>query len=302
MRFVFFLVAAVVAIVVGVVVLRFNEAPPPPPVVIQSEPPKDVGIKTVDVLVAKVDIPVGTVIDSTMVDTQPWPEHLVLDSFISVPVGGGASGGGSVVLGKVARSAIQAREPFIRSKLADPNDPGFISASLPSGMRAITLPIDAISGVAGYVFPGDHVDVLFSHGASINEQSGSGKASVSEVVAANVRVLAVGGRESSVPSSDGSKPASSNSSANNVTIEVSDENVQRIRLAEKNGNLSLSLRSIRDDNSSSPSPTTLVDITKVGGGAGLIVVRGPGSNGGKITSSEGLSSESDSSGSGAARK
>jgi pilus assembly protein CpaB len=299
MRFVFFLVAAVVAIVVGVVVLRFNETPPPPPAVVQSEPPKDVGIKTVDVLVAKVDVPVGTVIDSTMVDTQPWPEHLVLDSFISVPADGGAGAG---VLGKVARSSIQAREPFIRSKLADPNDPGFISASLPSGMRAITLPVDAISGVAGYVFPGDHVDVLFSHSASIGEQSGSGRASVSEVVAANVRVLAVGGRESSTPSSDGSGPASSGSAASSVTLEVSDENVQRIRLAEKNGNLSLSLRSIRDDNSSSPSPTTLVDITKVGGGAGLIVVRGPGSSGGKITSSEGLSSESDSGGSGAARK
>ena len=298
MRFVFFVVAAVVAIVVGVVVLRLNETPPPPPPVVQSEPVQEVGIKTVDVLVAKVDVPVGTVIDSTMVDTQPWPQHLVLDSFISSSATDGSGGNLNSVVGRVARSQIQAREPFLKSKLADPNDPGFLSANLPAGMRAITIAIDSISGIAGYVFPGDKVDILFAHPSAGASQSSGGKISVAEVVASNVRVLAVGGRE--VLAADG-KQAAAPASANNVTIEVSDEIAQHIRLAEKNGNLSLSLRSIKDDKASSPSPTTMSDISKVGGGAALIVVRGPGNNAsGKITSSEGLVG-ADSSDSGANR-
>lgn len=296
MKFVFFVIAAVVAIFVGVVVLRFNETPPAPPPVVQSEPSRDVAINTVDVLVAKVDVPVGTVIDSTMVDTQPWPQHLVLDNFISAsPASAGAEVGSyGAVLGKVSRSSIQAREPFVKSKLADPNDPGFISAGLPSGMRAITIPVDSISGVAGYVFPGDHVDILFSHPSKASVNPLNDGFSVSEVVAANVRVLAVGVRQ--LPPSPGENEKVQNSSqpvgvSDSVTIEISDGLVQHIRLAEKNGSLSLALRSIKDDNSTSPLPTTLGDISRVSDGAALIVVRGPGKGSGsdgKITSSDGL--------------
>lgn len=284
MRFVFFIVAAVVVIVAGVVVLRLNQTPPEPPPVAQAEAPKEVNIETVDVLVARSDIQVGAVVDNSMVDVQPWPKHLVLNGFITnAPESGG-------VVGKIVRSPIQAREPFIKTKLANPNDPGFLAAGLPAGMRAITISIDSITGVGGYVFPGDHVDVLFTHNlAGGDKGQSSGKASVSEVVAPNVRVISVGERAVVDPNSGGAKDAAS---AKSVTVEVSEEFVQRIRLAEKNGFLSLVLRSIKDDNSNVPSPSTLSELSKVSGGAGMLIVRGPGGNGnGKITATEGLSSD-----------
>lgn len=290
MRFVFFIVAAVVAIVVGVVVLRFNEPPAPAPQIVQAQAVKEVNIKTVDVLVAKADIPVGTVVDNSMVDTQPWPENLVLSNFVSASEEGG-------VVGKVVRAPIQAREPFIRSKLANPNDPGFLSAGLPAGMRAVTVAIDSISGVAGYVFPGDRVDVMFTHASFTDKQASKGQLSVAEVIAPNVRVLAVGEREivSAAPPSGGeggrppANPQQPPSASKNVTLEVSDALAQHIRLAEKNGSLSLSLRSIRDDNAASPSPTTIGDLSRVAGGAGLLIVRGPRGANGKITADDGLS-------------
>src|SRR3954471_22194706 len=120
MRFVLLLVAAVIAIVAGIAALQFSgkNAPMPgqsAPVAVSQNP----SVSTVEVLVAKAPIPVGTTIDESMVDRQPWPENLVLDGFI---VSGGKNAN---IIGKVARSAFQEREPFMADKLANPNDPSF---------------------------------------------------------------------------------------------------------------------------------------------------------------------------------
>lgn len=275
MKFIFYSIIAVLAIVAGVVAFRLSDQGTPAPTVVQGANVQEVSIKTSDVLVARVNIPLGTIIDNSMIDKQPWPENLVLNSFI---LGDNA---GQEVIGKIARSAIQAHEPFMKSKLANPNDPGFLAAGLPVGMRAITIATDAVSGIAGFVFPGDRVDILFTHnvsGASKGEIGG--RPANAEVLGANVRVLAVNIREG-----DPSKPSAITPSS--VTVEVSDELAQRVRLAEKNGTLSLALRSIHDDNQNYPNPTGLKDLSHVSveEAPSLMVVRGPGGVGGKITSS-----------------
>lgn len=288
MRFIFFIIIAVLSIVAGVVAMSLSSKEPEP-VVAQESPVRDASVNAVNILVAKSDIPVGTIINSSMVDTQPWPENLLLDNFIL------AEKDNESVIGKVARSAVQAHEPFIKSKLANPNDPGFLAAGLPPGMRAITVAVDAISGVAGFVFPGDRVDLLFVHNvpAAIKKDevdsdptgtahyAGGELPSFAEVLASNVRVLAVNVREG-----DPSKPSAV--SPNNVTLEVSDNMVQQIRLAEKKGVLSLSLRSIHDDNTTVPNPTVLSDLSKAevssSNKSPTTIVRGPGgTNSGKIS-------------------
>lgn len=287
MRFTFLLIAAVIAIVVGVIALKFSaKEPPPAPVVapvVQDIAPRSETLKTSDVLLAKVDIPVGTKINETMVDVQPWPAHLVLDNFIV--------SGNEEVVGRITRAAIQAHEPFLKSKLANENDPGFLAGALPSGMRAITVATDVVSGVAGFVFPGDRVDIVFAHNvpAEIDEtqKGGATRPALTEVLVPNARVLAVNVRDNNVANNGPATP-------NNVTLEVSDEDAQRVRLAEKIGTLSLSLRSIKDDNTSIPNPTRMVDLSHIGifkttgvtGESGVLVVRGPGSGGGQITTSK----------------
>ena len=289
MRFIFFVIIAILSIVAGVVAFNLSKKDPEPVVVKQSPVREaEANVSAVNVFVAKNDIPVGTIIDPSMVDSQPWPENLLLDNFIRV----GKSDEG--VVGQVTRSAIQAHEPFTKSKIANPNDPGFLAAGLPAGMRAITVATDAVSGVAGFVFPGDRVDLLFVHNvpSSIKkDEAGSGGANYSggdqpsfaEVLASNVKVLAINVRAGV---SSGEAVAVS---PNNVTLEVSDSMAQLIRLAEKKGAISLSLRSIRDDNISSPVPSGLVDLSKAkfsaSGNSNTNVIRGPGNSGGGIKSS-----------------
>lgn len=280
MKFVFYSVIAVLAIVAGVVAFRFSDQ-----AITSSVAPvtvvEEVAIKTVDVLVARVNIPVGSIIDSSMIDRQPWPENLVVEGFV---LGDNKSGQDQNIVGKVARSAISAHEPFMKSKLANPNDPGFLAAALPVGMRAVTIATDVVAGVAGFLFPGDRVDILFTHEATPNtapageEQVVTGRPALTEVLGSNIRVLAI-----NVRSANPSEPVAVSPSS--VTLEVTDDLAQQIRLAEKNGTLSFSLRSIHDDNPTFPNPTGLVDLSRAPKQPpAMSIVRGPGGSGGKITS------------------
>lgn len=273
MKFIVYLVVTIVAIVAGVVAFRVAEPEPKPvepaPAEVVTTVKSDLEIKTSDVLVAKVDIPVGTVVEKSMIDVQPWPQNLVVDNFI---LGENAA---QEVLGRIVRSAISAREPFIKSKLANPSDPGFLAAALPVGTRAVTIATDAVSGVAGFVFPGDRVDLLFSHRVSDGDNT-SGNPNAVEVLASNLKVLAVNVRDNNV-----NAPAGAPSS---LTVEASEALAQQIRLAERNGTLSFSLRSIHDDKPSNAKPTGIDDLSNLSAvSPSTLVVRGPGAAGGKIT-------------------
>jgi pilus assembly protein CpaB len=212
--------------------------------------------------VARQEIPIGTALTDAMVDRQPWPRNLVLDGFIT------ADSANANVAGKVARADFKAREPLLATKLASKDDASFLAAALPHGMRAVTLAVDQVTGVAGYVFPGDRVDVILTHsiGEGRAEAMSAVGASVSEVVLADVRVLAVNSRKSVAPADSRLPMGAANAAADdvpaNITVEVSQHDVQRLRLAEKNGSISLALRPAVDNVEEEPvKPVALDDIT-----------------------------------------
>lgn len=277
MRYVLLLVAAFIAIGVGVFTLQVSGKKNEPSPVAQATQDSS-QVTTVEVLVARQAIDVGTIIEEPMIDRQPWPSHLVLDGFITT------GSPNSNLVGKVARAPLQAREPFMASKVANPNDPSFLAAALPAGMRAVTIATDAVSGVAGYLFPGDRVDVLLTHNIpqelrnkKQNIQRYNERPQITETLISNVRVLAVNVRESSVK-----EAAKTVSIPTNVTLEVNRYGAQRLRLAEKQGTLSLSLRSIKDGNQNDPArPTvsrllTRMPVRGVGVGDEIRIVRGVG--------------------------
>jgi pilus assembly protein CpaB len=281
MKFIFFSIIAVLALVASVVAFRITDSSVPSAAGQGEAPIKEINVKTIDVLMARNNIPVGTIITSSMIDKQPWPENLVLDNFVL------GDKGGQDIIGTVARSSINAHEPFMKSKLANPNDPGFLAAGLPSGMRAISIATDTVTGIAGFIFPGDRVDILYTHDASASNASisegkrSSGKPEITEVLGSNIRVLAINLREG-----DPTKPAPV--APTSITLEVSDSLAQLVRLAEKNGTLSFSLRSIHDDNTNTPAPSSMSDLSH---STDLIIVRGPGSAGGRITETSALSGD-----------
>src|SRR3569832_149935 len=137
------------------------------------------------VLVAKKALPVGTIIDADSFTLQPWPKELMQAAYY---VEGQPDGDTKKLLGTVVRYAITAGQPVTRGSLVGPQDRGFLAAALGPGMRAITVPVNVSAGVAGFVFPGDHVDLVLTQNVSGGGDGPSLK--VAETFMRNLRVLA----------------------------------------------------------------------------------------------------------------
>jgi pilus assembly protein CpaB len=192
------------------------------------------------VLVAKKALPVGTIIDADSFTFQPWPKELMQSAYY---VEGSPDSNPSSLMGTVVRYAITAGQPVTRGSLVGPQDRGFLAAALGPGMRAITVPVNVSSGVAGFVFPGDHVDMVLTSNV---EGGGDGPPlKVSETIIRNLRVLATDQRTDE-KDKDGKTVVKTFS---NVTLEVTPRIAEKIAVAQSLGTLSLSLRSIADNDS-----------------------------------------------------
>ena len=190
------------------------------------------------VLVAKKALPAGTIIDADSFTLQPWPKELMQSAYY---VEGQPDGDPRKLMGTVVRYPITAGQPVTRGSLVGPQDRGFLAAALGPGMRAITVPVNVASSVAGFVFPGDHVDLVLTQ-----QVAGGGDGSplkVSETIIRNLRVLATDQRISD-KDEDGKTQVKTFS---NVTVEVTPKIAEKIAVAQSLGSLSLSLRSIADN-------------------------------------------------------
>ncbi|HEY8433263.1 MAG TPA: Flp pilus assembly protein CpaB [Sphingomicrobium sp.] len=188
------------------------------------------------VLVAKKALPVGTIIDADSFSLQPWPKELMQGAYY---VEGQPDS--TKLAGTVVRYAIAAGQPVTRGSLVGPEDRGFLAAALGPGMRAITVPVNSTSGVAGFVFPGDHVDMMLTQ--TVNGGGDGPPLKVSETIIRNVRVLATDQRFTD-KDADGKTAVKTFS---NVTVEVTPRIAEKIAVAQSLGSLSLTLRSIADN-------------------------------------------------------
>jgi pilus assembly protein CpaB len=192
------------------------------------------------VLVAKKALPVGTIIDADSFSFQPWPKELMQNAYY---MDGQPDGDPKKLLGTVVRYALTAGQPITKGSLVGPQDRGFLAAALGAGMRAITVPVNTNSGVAGFVFPGDHIDLVLTQQV---EGGGDGPAlKVSETIIRNLRVLATDQR---ITDKD-DEGKTQVKVFGNVTLEVTPRIAEKIAVAQSLGSLSLSLRSIADNSS-----------------------------------------------------
>jgi len=189
------------------------------------------------VLVARKALPVGTIIDAESLTFQPWPTEMMQSAYYTE---GQPDSDMSKLLGTVVRYPITAGQPLTRGALVGPQDRGFLAAALGPGMRAVTVPVNASSGVAGFVFPGDRVDIVLTQEVTGGEGP---PLKVSETVVRNVRVLATDQRVDS-KGEDGKTEVRTFS---NVTLEATPRIAEKIAVAQSVGQLSLSLRSIADN-------------------------------------------------------
>ena len=135
--------------------------------------------------------------------------------------------------GSVVRSFINKGEPVLRSKLVTPKEGRFMSAVLYPGMRAVSVGVNLVSGNAGFIFPGDRVDLLLTHEVR-SEDGNTGFAT--ETFIENIRVLAIDQKVNN--------PDRQAFIAKTVTLEVTPKQAEEVLVAEEIGKISLILRSI----------------------------------------------------------
>ena len=190
-----------------------------------------------EVLVATKALPVGTIIDPSALKFQPWPKELVENAYF-MKQGTDLK----TVVGTVVRFAIPAGQPVTQGALVKPGDRGFLAAALGPGMRAVTVPVSAQSSVAGFVFPGDRVDLILTQSVSGGGDGPPLKAS--ETMLRNLRVLATDQRTDKQADDKGNTVVNTYST---VTLEATPRIAEKIAVAQTVGSLSLSLRSIADN-------------------------------------------------------
>jgi pilus assembly protein CpaB len=190
------------------------------------------------VLVARKALPVGTIVDAESLTFQAWPKELVQNAYYTE---GAPDADMQKLIGTVVRNPITAGQPLTKGALVGPNDRGFLAAALGPGMRAVTVPVSNTTGVAGFIFPGDRVDMVLTQ-----DVAGGGDGpplKVSETIIRNLRVLATDQRTDS-KDEDGKTVVKT---FNTVTLEVTPRIGEKIAVAQNLGGLSLQLRSIADN-------------------------------------------------------
>lgn len=188
------------------------------------------------ILVATRALPVGTIITADAFRFQPWPKDLIQSAYFLEGETDIAALNGTVV-----RHAITAGEPVTQGGLVKPGDRSFMAAALGAGMRAVTVPVSVQTSVAGFIFPGDRVDVMLSQNVTGGGDGPPLKAA--ETIVRNLRVLATDQRTDSVDA-DGKTVVTPYAT---VTLEVTPTIAEKILVAQSIGQLSLSLRSIADN-------------------------------------------------------
>jgi pilus assembly protein CpaB len=198
---------------------------------------KPVAMQTI--VVAKQPLRFGTELSESALMEVPWPEA-------SMPAGAFSKisdllhGGRRVVL-----TAIEPNEPVLSLKITGPGQRATLSALVKPGMKAVTIRVNDVEGVGGFVLPGDRVDVV------LTRQIDKGSAST-EVVLQNARVLAV--------DQTADERAAKATVAKSVTLEVSTVEAQKVWLASSVGNLSLLLRKAGETAQTKTRKITLNDL------------------------------------------
>lgn len=195
----------------------------------EVEAPVAVEAPKIKVLVAVESVPAGTILRPEHLRWQSWPEDGLSETYLRKKADEDHD-----LVGAVVRNAISRGEPITEQRVVRPGDRGFLAAMLSPGKRAISVPVNASSGLSGLVFPGDQVDVLVTHTISRNQSSTGHERRASETVVEDVRILALDQRTEDI---DGQRVI-----AKTATLEATPKQAEKISLAQQLGSLTLSLR------------------------------------------------------------
>jgi pilus assembly protein CpaB len=208
------------------------------------------------VAVAKVAIPLGTKI---------VPEQVMMVQFPRESMPDGTFENADKLSGRVAIVNIAAREPITDSRLAPEGTLGGLSAVIPEGYRAMTVKVDDVVGISGFIMPGTLVDVVV---VITPEDASRGAGPISKIVLQNIKVLANG---QNIDKPENQRDANS---VKAVTLQVTPEQAEKLALATSEGRLQLVMRNSIDQGD---EETTGVNKQKLLGGERAMPAPEPGS-------------------------
>lgn len=157
--------------------------------------------------------------------------------------------------GSLIRARIEAGQPVLSTEIMRPGDRGFIASVLQPGYHAVSVPVDSVSGVAGLIWPGDHVDVILTQQLRNAPQARGG---TSETMLRDVRVIAV---DQEMVQGAPTDNTTAGKVARTVTLEATPEDAQKLALATTMGKLSLSIRSAMDAKAPATPVTYVSDVS-----------------------------------------
>jgi pilus assembly protein CpaB len=202
---------------------------------------------TVEVVVAANDIPVGAKLDPTSVKLIRWARDSVPQGAFTDP---------QAVAGSFAKSEFVANEPVVANKLfMGQMTSGVMPLLIPAGMRAMSMPVDEVSDIAGFVEPHTRVDILVAVAGT-----GPGEPSFSRIVLQNIEVLAVAQEIEHVKDQPEVVKV--------VTLLVSPPDAEKLTLASREGLLRLAMRNYSDVKIVATKGIGLPDLLHEGGGFG----------------------------------
>lgn len=193
---------------------------------VQHLPTRTTTIPTKPVVVAAADLEVGAEIARDDVRIIEWPASAAPKTAISDP---------KTIIGRGLVMPMIENEPFMEMKLASTEAGAGLPPAIPPGLRAVSVKVNEVIGVAGYVLPGTHVDVV----ATVNPSTGQADMT-SKVILTNVQVLAAGTKLDRNTDKDKPVPVSV------VTLLVDPEQAERLTLASTEGKIQLALRNPLD--------------------------------------------------------
>jgi len=227
-----------VAVVAGVAAyMMTSETRAPAPVALAPAAPK---IATDNVLVAAHDISMGSQVGGGDLMWRVWPKASVSHEMITQSAQPDAL---KTLDGSVARSSMVEGSTILAANLVKGASSGLLAAILPTGHRAVAINIDSqgATTAGGFIIPNDRVDVLRTSRDDDASKSGAGDAYRTDTILSDIRVLAIG---QNIQEKNNEKVVV----GSNATLEVSPRQAEVLVEAQRVGQLSLSLRSVRDAN------------------------------------------------------
>ncbi len=223
-------------------------------------------VSEVEVLAVTRDLAVGETLAAEDLKWSPWPKANLVDGYLVQTTEPASI---ETMTGAVVKAALYKGEPLLPQKVVQKGEQGLLSAMMNPEMRAISVEISAESASGGFVLPNDRVDLLLTYDQKAQPERGIFERTVATTIVKNVRVLAIDQNFATTEEGEVSRLGST------ATLEVSPQEAELLAMAQRLGEVSLSLRPLDQFVSGTERDprTEMLDSDGGAAGAGITIIR-----------------------------